>query len=238
MKIIELCITYRCNLKCNNCSNLCAQALFKGDLSPVDVQLFVDNLLSSNFIPDQITIHGGEPVLHPSIFEIITILCKYREKTGTRLWLLTNNSNGSIKNTIERVRSEYNIPIGSSEKDVHCNSEFVTVNESPSDLLKSGEIQLDDITKGCFQLTDCGICFNYLGYFPCSPMAAAARIFNYQSLGSDIKNLYELRLLKKALDHCKHCGFAIKNRDRSSEQIMTETWKNKLINYHQGVISE
>lgn len=233
MKIIELCVTYRCNLKCNNCSNLCSQAPFKGDLLPDDVQFFVNDLINNNHEIEQITIHGGEPVLNPLIFDIIRILVDFREKTGTRLWLLTNHYGDYVQKTIERIREEYKISIGSSEKDIHTKNEFVPVNESPFDLCFTDRIiSKEDISQGCYQLNDCGICYNYLGYFPCSPMAAAARVFNYESMGKSIQNLTSEKFFNRALNHCIDCGFALKNRERVVDQTTSEIWKRKLIEYH------
>ena len=225
-KTVELCLTYRCNLKCNNCSNLCTQAPINsdGDLRLCEIDFFLNDIEGKGV--EQITLHGGEPVLNPNIDIIVEKLCAFREKTGVRLWLLSNNSNDRIRQKITSIHVKYNIPLGIATKDGN-NLPYIPVNESPSDL----EL---DYTLGCFQTSDCGICFNYLGYFPCSPMAAAARVFGFAGVQLidhlDIETCNEFFNL-----HCKHCGFAIPDRRRVTEQTSTETWIKNFNEYRQTI---
>lgn len=222
-KTVELCLTYRCNLRCNNCSNLCTQApiTFDGDLTINDIDFFLNDIEGKGV--EQITLHGGEPVLTPNIDLIIEKLCTFRKKTGIRLWLLSNNSNDKIRQKITDIHVKYNIPLGIATKDGN-NLPYIPVNESPIDLGL-------DYTLGCFQTSDCGICFNYLGYFPCSPMAAAARVFWFTGIKTfdNLTNKWEEYFNL----HCKHCGFALLNRRRVTEQTSTKTWVEKFNEYRQ-----
>lgn len=223
-KMIELCLTYRCNVKCANCSNLCTQAPTTGDLTPVMVENFIKDSIDSNHIWGQITLHGGEPVLNPWIYDIVKLLVKYSLDTGCKLWLLSNNSSPKIRETISRISLRYDIPLGISEKksinaDAGGNPiEYIPVNESPTDIGLP-------FTHGCFQSKTCGVCFNYMGYFPCSPMAAAARVFNYSPAAASIKDLTENVCIKYFAMHCKNCGFAMPDRRRVTTQLTTETWQ-------------
>jgi hypothetical protein len=230
LKTIELCLTYRCNVKCANCSNLCTQAPAKGDLTPQQVQEFIEDNKKCGHTWEQITLHGGEPVLNPWIYDIIRILVKYRSETGCKLWLLSNNSNKKIREDITRISLRYDIPLGISDK-VGTNKdangyeiEYIPVNESPTDLN-------EPYSLGCFQSSSCGVCYNYLGYFPCSPMAAAARVFYYEPIGSSISSLTKEKCEEYFSIHCKHCGFALPNRRRVVEQVNTTTWETKFKMY-------
>lgn len=227
-KTVELCLTYRCNVKCANCSNLCTQAPVNGDLTPAMVERFIKDSIDLNHVWGQITLHGGEPALNPWIYDIARMLVKYRLDTDCKLWLLSNNSVPKIREITSRISLRYDIPLGLSEKKI-TNADaggnpidYVPVNESPSDL---GEVS----TLGCFQSETCGVCYNYMGYFPCSPMAAAARVFKYEPIHS-INDLTETACLKYFNAHCHHCGFAMPNRRRVTEQVTTETWKKVLEN--------
>jgi len=232
-KTVELCLTYRCNMKCANCSNLCTQAPAHGDLTPNDVSAFVRDSLAHEHLWDQITLHGGEPVLNPWIYDIVRILANYREKTGVKLWLSTNNSCKEIRERVTRISLCYDIPLGVSTKQkVNVDGsgnpiEYIAVNESPTDIN-------EDYTLGCFQSSDCGVCFNNNGYYPCSPLAASARVFGYAPIGKSIKDL----TMEKCLDyfnlHCKHCGFAVPNRRRVVNQLTTKTWYDAFAKYKRG----
>lgn len=219
--IVELCLTYKCNMRCNNCSNLCTQAPYGGDLTPDDVEYFLDDIKDSHV--GHITIHGGEPVLNPWIFDIIKLLAEHREKYGTKLWLLTNNSSPAIRERTTRINCDYDIALGISTKDGRPML-YHPINESPEDI---GE----EYSIGCFQTSTCGICFNNLGYFPCSPMAAAARVFGYNRAAVSIKHLTEDVCNDYYKLHCKHCGYAMKDRRRVTEQTSTKTWEDKFEDY-------
>jgi hypothetical protein len=181
---------------------------------------FLNDIEKNNIKVGQITLHGGEPVLNPDIENIMYHLCAYRAKHNTTLWLLTNNSCQSIRQKITKISCDFDIPLGISTKIEGNQIDYVPVNESPDDLKEEYSI-------GCFQTENCGICFNYLGYFPCSPMAASARVFNYKGVES-IKQLTEERCNEYFNIHCKHCGFAMTDRRRVKDQTSTKTWLEKL----------
>lgn len=229
-KTVELCLTYRCNVQCDNCSNLCTQAPAQGDLTPGDVQAFLKDSKDAGHVWGMITLHGGEPVLNPWIYDIARLLAEYRSETGCKLWLLTNNSTNKVREIVTRISLRHDIPLGVSAKRVKNIDEhgspipYVPVNESPEDLNEPW-------TVGCFQARDCGVCFNYLGYFPCSPIAAAARVFGYAPIKS-ISDLTEETCTRYFNKQCRHCGFAMPNRRRVVEQVSTQTWAKAFEAYH------
>ena len=234
LKKIELCLTYRCNVKCNNCSNLCTQAPTDSrmDLTLKDIEAFINQSVTANHKWELITLHGGEPILNNSIVQICAILKRYRDiyNHTVRLSLLSNGSTPSILSRVRKLCDEYGFDAGISEK-VRSNRRgdgtpipYVPVNVSPED---------DCIpwTQGCFQTTDCGICLNYAGYWPCSPMAAAARVFGYQPMAKSVQELSD-SVLSKGFDiHCRHCGFA-GVMDRVIEQKTSATWQKAIGKYN------
>jgi hypothetical protein len=217
-RIVELCLTYRCNLMCYNCSNLCSQAPIEGDLTMCNIEQFISDIKSSTTV--NITLHGGEPSLHPGI----GFLLKKLKELNIPLWLLSNNANEHITKLITTLHDQFNIPLGISTKK-EKDQWYVPINESPFDLD-------EDYTLGCFQTRDCGICYNYLGWFPCSPIAAAARVFGYKGCKT-LNELTENKIQEYFINHCKHCGFAFTNqRQRVNKQAMTKTWINALEQYN------
>ena len=232
--IVELCVTYRCNVKCANCSNLCTQAPKNdGDLTPEDVRRFLDDSIEHNHKWGMITIHGGEPVLNPQIDEICRILASYKhaQNPGCVLWLLTNNSSPEVKRRVTEMHTKYNIPLGiSTKKGTNADGkgnpiEYVPVNISAKDLGI-------DYDKGCFQTSNCGVCYNYMGYFGCSPMAAAARVFGYEPVARSIKNFTRDKIMEAFNMHCGHCGFSIPGLKRDVCQCTTSTWETMLGEYN------
>lgn len=229
--IVELCLTYRCNVKCANCSNLCTQAPFHGDLTPEAVNDFLHDSVMNNHKWKQITIHGGEPCLNPWIEKICAMLSRYKhlENPDCVLWLLSNNSTTEIRKKITYLSCRYEIPLGISTK-IKDNTDgsgnkiqYIPVNISPTD---SGK----DHSIGCFQTQNCGICYNYNGYYGCSPMAASARVFGYKPVAQSIAELKEENILEAFSEHCKHCGFAME-AERITEQESSTFWKEGFKKY-------
>jgi len=226
--VVELCVTYRCNVKCMNCSNLCTQAPIHGDLTPADVKVFIDDSIACNHKWGMITIHGGEPVLNPGINAICELLYKYKIEHNPEvvLWLLTNNSCEVVRSRVTYINDKFKIPLGISTKiGDNTGMEYVAVNDSPAD---SG-VEHD---FNCFQTANCGVCYNNLGYFGCSPMAAAARVFDYKPVAKSIGSLTRRNILESFDRHCQHCGFSSPQRPRVKEQITSQTWKSSLERYN------
>jgi len=227
--IVELCLTYRCNVRCDNCSNLCTQAPFGGDLTPTDVLYFIDDIHNNGDHVGQVTLHGGEPVMNPHIEDIVKMLAEYRHDTGCKLWLLTNNSSDAVRRKTTYLSCEYDIPLGiSTKRDRNMDRsgspiKYAQVNNSPAD-------QGIEHDHGCFQTSTCGVCFNYLGWFPCSPVAAAARVFGYKGVKS-ISQLTDEQSDLYFHEHCGYCGFSAPDMIRVSEQVTSETWRDAFDKY-------
>lgn len=234
LKTVELCLTYRCNVKCNNCSNLCTQAPFTGDLTPEAVYSFLNDSVLYDHKWNLITLHGGEPVLTPNLDTICQYLFSYRKQYNpdVKIWILTNNSTDKIRERVMAIAELYQLAIGISTKrgkNIGPGNNpiyYVPVNKSPID-------DGCEYNEGCYQSFECGVCYNYLGYFECSPAAAAARVFGYKPIATSISGLTEEIIRQAYKDHCKHCGFALKCVEKSFEQVTSKTWKDAFDSYNE-----
>jgi len=239
MQALELHVTYRCNVKCNNCSNLCTQAPAILDLSVEDVQKLCDESVACDYPWQLITLHGGEPSLHPKILEILKVLIAYKHQHNprVRLWVLSNDAGMKVKETLVRIAA-FGVPIGRAPKKVGSANinhhgdkmEYVPVNESPIDIN-------EPYTLGCFQPRDCGIAYNKFGFYECSPAASAARVFGYPPIAKTVSELDQGELEEGYKEHCRHCGFSMPERRRVTEQLTTPTWQKAfdLYNLTKGV---
>jgi hypothetical protein len=225
---LELHITYRCNMRCHNCSNLIMQAPARLDMSPALVQSYVEDWVENSYPWVLITIHGGEPCLHPKCVEIAQLLLDYKRDHNPKvtLWWLTNWSSPIVKERAGWIR-DMGISLGPADKGIE-QPYYVPVNKSPRDVGV-------EPTEGCFQLTDCGMALNVRGYYPCSPMASAARVFDYPPMCASCSGITESSALAYAMQHCEHCGFALPNEPRVNRQVTTPTWETKLGAYRESV---
>jgi heme d1 biosynthesis radical SAM protein NirJ len=76
----------RCNLACKHCYSISADHDFPGELSTREIFIVMDDL--KKFGVPALILSGGEPLLHPDIFEI----SKHAKKTGFYLGLSTNGT--------------------------------------------------------------------------------------------------------------------------------------------------
>lgn len=75
--MIEIDITYRCNLNCYNCNRSVRQAPEALDISISQIVAFVEESIDKKIKWKRIRVLGGEPTLHPHFLEIIENLGKY-----------------------------------------------------------------------------------------------------------------------------------------------------------------
>lgn len=80
---IQLNITNRCNLQCKHCNNNSGKSL-ENELSDVEIFELLDYFLSKQIVC--ITFGGGEPLVHPRIFDFI----EYAIERWGRITLLSN----------------------------------------------------------------------------------------------------------------------------------------------------
>lgn len=230
--ICELCLTYACNVRCANCSNLCTQAPAARHMTVEHVENFIADSVHNNHSWGMITLHGGEPVLNPHVYGIVEKLMEYRRdhNPGVKFWLLTNNSAPGVRRIAVDISIKYGIPLGISTKrkdnsDGNGNPmEYVPINSSPIDKGIAHDFN-------CFQPQNCGVCYNIKGYYPCSPMAAAARVFDYIESVKSIADLTAEHCDGEFKKHCGHCGFSAPDRPRVYAQETSQTWETALKKY-------
>ena len=88
---IEMVITTKCNLKCKFCSNLIPYYQNPCVEKKEDVFNWIDILSQKAKYVFRLKIHGGEPLTHPDIAEIITYACSKENILDVRL-----STNGTI----------------------------------------------------------------------------------------------------------------------------------------------
>ncbi len=221
---IEIDITYRCNLHCFNCDRSCSQARDELDMDPVQIQDFLEKSESVHHEWKRIRILGGEPLLHPEIGRILELLEVY--KTHHPLCLIQIYSNGLTRSNVE-------IPDGiilentSKAGQINC---FDPYNVAPCDLDPDFE------PKGCWITRDCGIGFNYNGFYICGAGAAIDRVFGF-GVAADSPESIDVQ--KQYTTLCRYCGHCLHPEYRkaseriplSSPDILSRSWAEAYNNY-------
>jgi hypothetical protein len=222
---LEIHISYFCNLRCNNCSNLCAQAPDHAgvfDLSPAQLDAYLTDCLANQIHWKILRLHGGEPTLCPELFEHVAVCKKYLEATPD-MGFVELLSNGNDKAVLDKLAAS-GVHLGVSAKDDLTRLSYVTVNDAPCDYPDR------HYSEGCFQHTDCGIALNYAGFFACSPMAAAYRVGLAPEPIRSARHISDRAFQFQMSTYCRKCGFSDTGREarRTGNQVTSETWRKAL----------
>lgn len=228
LDLIEIDITYACNLKCNNCNRSCKQAPSNEHMTITQIQKFIKQSIESGHRFKRIRILGGEPLIHPDIIEILNVLVDYCEieSPETIIEVSTNGYGEKVKETINSIPSQINII--NTYKTIPEIENFEPFNLAPRDLT---DFSQKDYENACWITQECGIGLNQYGYYHCAVAAGIDRV-----IGLDIglkelpKTENEFNNQKRKL--CRYCGHFLnrkkvhtKNRSKIYGQQITKSWK-------------
>lgn len=221
-KYIEIDITYKCNLKCQNCDRSCSQAPSNERMTVEQIRKFLEDSIADNICWERINIVGGEPTLHPDLLEIINMIRKWRldHAPGASIRLITNGYGNKVKKVLRLIPDD--IIILNSNKDSR-EQLFDAFNIAPSDQFI---YKFADFRNGCHIAPESGIGLSPHGYYPCGPAGAIDRVFGFdigrEKLPAHDDDLYEQ--LKKL---CRLCGhFDRRNDIKVNYPVMSKRWKD------------
>lgn len=231
---LEMHITYKCNLACNNCTNLIGLAPApKLDMTLEQIEEFCEESTAVRFPWKRIVMHGGEPTLHPEFERICDLLYEFQVHfppgnymPSPTIALCTNGMLPKTKTRIKYAR-ERGIAIENSNKEGAAGNPgntpdyHVEFNVAPID---TGE----GYNLGCYQSSRCGIALNHAGFFECSPAASMMRVFGWKPLARSVAELSVALLAAGYKQHCQFCGLSRDHHPKALEQVTSATWAQKL----------
>jgi hypothetical protein len=106
---VEFCITYKCNLQCKWCCQLCGSEFNSdGELSLDSIKKYIGQILPKIKRHTNIRISGGEPTLHSQIFEIIEFFIKVvRPAIDIPVVLVSNGVGEKVNEVLQKIRKIY-----------------------------------------------------------------------------------------------------------------------------------
>ena len=233
---IEIEIITGCNLACFNCDRSARQAK-SGEMMSVDqIQAFVDESIGLEWKWGAIRLLGGEPTLHPRLFEILQVLGPYRAHNPQCGISIHTNGHGAKVHSVLRKLPSW-VKIVNSDKTGNRHR-FSSYNVAPRDL---PEFDGADYATACWIPESCGIGLTRYGYYSCGAGGSIDRVFGFD-IG--LKHLAEvtheklrdqLRLLCSYCGHFKHNDYArpeLREQWVTSEEV-SESWKRAYARYHE-----
>lgn len=175
--LIEIDITYQCNLKCNNCNRSSAQAPDKTQIGLDEISRFVEDSLSQKKRWRKIRVLGGEPTLHPQLSEILAELYRLKQIHPELSIQLVTNGYGRRVNKAISVLPEW-LSIENSAKTDVVQPKFGPFNLAPVD---SWYHKFSDFSNGCDIAKTCGIGLTPQGYYPCAVAGGIDRVLNQKN---------------------------------------------------------
>lgn len=170
--LIEIDLTYLCNLQCNNCNRSSAQAPETLHLQLDQLEAFVAQSLLQGRIWRRIRILGGEPTLHPHFHEAIALLEPLRTRTPDMLIeVVTNGYGDKVRQALARLPAH--VAVENSNKSGALQPHFGAFNMAPQD---SWWHRLADYRNGCEIVRSCGIGLTPTGYYQCAVAGGIDRV--------------------------------------------------------------
>ena len=173
LNIIEIDITYDCDLKCFNCNRVCGLFPSKEAISVGQIQKFINESIEADKKWDRITVMGGEPTLHPDLFKIIELLLSYKRNFSpeTKIAMVSNGYSGKTGDILSRMPKEVEISNTNKKSPVQQHRTFY---RAPIDFKMFKDVEY---INGCATSQSCGIGLTPYGYYPCAPCGAIDRVF-------------------------------------------------------------
>lgn len=199
-------ITTLCNRFCMDCNRSVGQeqAMTGEHMSVAQIDRFIDESIAKQRRWERIDIEGGEPALHPDIFEILDHLLRYRDKHSprTNIRVLTNGYGDKVKKVIAQLPG-LGVDVYNSRKTSIFQDSHVAFNIAPGDL---EECQGEDFSQGCYLPAAYGLGLTRHGYYPHPVCGGIDRVFG---LNVGRKRLPDAGdpMTEQFENLCKSCGF-------------------------------
>lgn len=232
--LIEIDVTYACNLKCLNCNRSCSQAPDDCHMDITQIDKFIDETLKSSRTWERIRILGGEPFLHPEIKNILEKFVEFKKdfSHSTRIEISTNGYSTMIAEQIKNVPPE--VAVINTYKESIYQEKFELFNLAPCDLRHH---YFTDYSNACWVTNDCGIGLNKFGYYHCAVAAGIDRVMGF-NVGLKSLPPLEEQMLKQKQMLCRFCGHFLNRihikshlREKISEEVISNSWKSSYKRY-------
>jgi hypothetical protein len=227
-RLIEIDITYACNLNCYNCNRSCEQAPTGEHMTVQQIEAFLKESTSRGLHWERIRLLGGEPTVHKHFFEILDLVRAYKRDFSpeTMIEVITNGHGDKVNAAIEKIPSD--VVISNTSKETKVQPTFGSFNVAPKDRT---EYALADFSNGCWIIKNCGMGLGPSGYYPCAVAGGIDRIFGWdlgrKTLPADDDDMHDL--LEK---FCQHCGHFKRRLEPTLDgPLMSPTWREAYERY-------
>ena len=169
--LLEMDVTYKCDLGCPNCNRSCRQAPSQVEMDLRQVESFVASSRKTERHWSRVRLLGGEPTLHKHIREIIRILLEGLGPHGTRIELATNGYGQVAEELLAELPDT--VSIENSHKTGPSNPHFRPFNHAPRDYRR---YTLASYSNLCHIPQVCGMGMTPFGFYMCAIAGGIDRV--------------------------------------------------------------
>ncbi len=221
-ELIEIDITYICNLKCFNCNRSCEQQPTNDHMSVGQLRYFLEQSRARGVKWKRIRLVGGEPTIHPKFMDVVNLLLQYRDTycPDTRIELTTNGYGRYVNKVIGKIPP--GIEVHNSAKESQVQPTFSTFNVAPID---EPEYAKAEFANGCPITSECGIGLTPYGYYPCAIAGAIDRTFGLD-LGRKELPDFDDNMEPELRRFCALCGHFKRDREAPVDgPVQSPVWR-------------
>ena len=221
-KLIEIDLTYVCNLSCPGCNRSCGQAPTNQCMTLEQIENFVRESIERDYPWEGIRLLGGEPSLHPQFHEMLAALRQYRDqyRPGLRLTVVSNGHGNKVEESLARIPDDVLVENTSKEDGVQVD--FAPFNNAPSD---HPEHSASDFRNGCWISQGLGMGLGPNGYYCCAVAGGIDRVYGFgmgqqsiPDIDDDMRDQFEKL--------CALCGhFCIHAPRTTTPDGLSQSWR-------------
>jgi hypothetical protein len=225
--LIEIDITYACNLSCFNCNRSCGLAPSHDRLSLEQIHRFIGESIAQGINWRRIRLLGGEPTLHPEFPKILDELLAFRTSQcpDATIEVWTNGFGKKVNDVLSRLGKDVVVCNSAKKSSKQC---FQPFNLAPKDFVR---YRYSDFSCGCWIISHCGMGLSPYGYYPCAVGAAIDRVLGFDIGRKSLPNLSDpMRDQMEVL--CRYCGhFMTFRRKMIDRHLMSASWRKAYESY-------
>lgn len=220
--LVEIDITYLCNLNCFNCNRSCEQQPTNDHMSLEQIHHFLEESRARGMKWKRIRVVGGEPTTHPKFLEVLDMLLDYRARYWPRLRieLVTNGHGSYVNKMIAKIPA--GIVVNNTAKQSKVQQEFHTFNVAPID---EREYDGVEFANACPITSQCGMGVTPYGYYPCTVAGAIDRTFGF-NMGRKVLPDSNDGMQNELRKFCSLCGHFKRQRTPPVDgPIQSPVWR-------------
>ncbi len=218
--LLEIDLTYACNLSCHNCNRSVTQAPTTAHIRRADLQGHIEQWIARGKAWRRIRLLGGEPTLHPEFAAIVTDLRAWRDahSPGTVIEVATNGHGKAVERRLAALPGD--IVIDNTMKE-GPEQPFLPFNMAPVD---DPSQQHADYRSGCWVTEHCGTGLTPTGYYPCAVAGGMDRVLG-RDLGRAVLPSDDDDMRDELDAFCRMCGlFDTRPRPVATRPVASRSW--------------